>query len=467
MSLSHPRATKSMLPPTTPFPALLQTAACRVRPLEYLEWCRRHLGSRFTVRAVDMPPLVFLADPDDIRALITSPLNVLHPGRGAAVTEPLFGARSFMLLEEDERTLGRQAIVPAFHRERVAAQSDVITELVRASVGSWPLDAPVALYPFLRTLTLTVMLRMVCGGAGAAADELKEALISMLSVTAGLVLQAPRLRRLPGWRRIWSQFVKDRETVDELIAGLVARRSDRIGHEWGDMLDMLLDARRLDGSPMTASELRDNLIAVIVAGHETTAAALAWAMQLIAHHPKSQDRLAAEADAGESEDYLHATVNEVLRHRPVFLFSAPRAVVEPVEIGGWTYAPPAHLLGCIYLMHHDPALFPDPQAFRPERFLESNAAARTWLPWGGGRQRCPGRHLALLQLRTVLRSVVSTLRVESAARRIERACWRSVIVTPRGGSTVVLRKRHSTPTASGQCVVLSSKSSARDAQIQR
>jgi cytochrome P450 len=363
-----------------------------------------------------------------------------------------------MLLEEDERTRGREAIVPAFHRQRVAAHSAMIAELARTAVASWPLDTPVALHPFLRELTLTVMLRMVCGGGDAAVDELRDAFLSMLSVTASAVLQAPRLRGLPGWRRTWSRFINDRERVDELIAGLVSRR--RTGERRGDMLDMLLDAHRLDGSPMTATELRDNLVAVIIAGYETTAAALAWALQLIAHNPRVQDCLVAEVYADEGEDYLHAAVNEVLRHRPVFLFSAPRAVVSPVEIGTWTYTPPAHLLGCIYLMHHDPTLFPDPQTFRPERFLESHAAAGTWLPWGGGRQRCPGRHLALLELQTVLRIVISALRVEPAARRMERACWRSVIVAPHAGSKVVLRKRHSPSIATGQSVFLSSKSSA-------
>lgn len=461
MLIPRSRLSKLTLPPTAPFPALVQTAACRARPLEYLEWCRRHLGSRFTVLPIDMPPLVFLSEPEDIWAVVTAPLNVLHSGRGAAVTEPLFGASSFMLLEEDERTRGRETIVPAFHRQRVAAHSAMITDLAHAAVASWPLDTPVALHPFLRALTLTVMLRMVCGGDDAAADELRDALLSMLSVTASAVLQAPRLRGLPGWRHTWSRFINERESVDELIAALISRR--RTGQGRGDMLDMLLDARQLDGSPMTATELRDNLVAVIIAGYETTAAALAWALQLIAHHPKIQDRLAAEIDAGEREDYLHAAVNEALRHRPVFLFSAPRAVVSPVEIGAWTYTAPAHLLGCIYLMHHDPRLFPDPQSFRPERFLESHAAARTWLPWGGGRQRCPGRHLALLELRTVLRIVISMLRVEPAAHRIERACWRSVIVAPHAGSTVVLRKRHSRSAASGQRIFLSSKSSAGNA----
>ncbi len=428
------------LPPTAALSSVIQTAACRLRPLESLEWCRKRLGPRFTITPIDMPPLVFLTEPGDIRAVVTAPLTVLHSGVGAAVTAPLFGATSFMLCEEDERMNGRDAITPAFHPRAVAEYTDMVTELAYREVASWPLNIPIPLHPRLCVLTLTVMLRTVFGEEDSTVKILRDRMLSMLSVTASLVLQEPRLHHLPGWRRTWSRFIRDRDEVDRLIAGVIAaRRRSEGGH--GDMLDMLLDARRLDGSPMNARELRDNLVAVIIAGHETTASALAWALQLVAHHPQVQDRLAAEVDAGESEDYLYATVNEVLRHRPVFLFSAPRAVAQPIQIGGWTYNPPAHLLGCIYLMHHDPALFPDPHEFRPERFLDSRAATRTWLPWGGGRQRCPGQHLALLELRTVLRTALSELRVLPARATIERARWRSVIVTPHAGSTVVLRKR--------------------------
>lgn len=458
----HPRPRSSTLPPTPPAPSLIQTAACRARPLESLQWCRHHLGSAFTLRALDMPPLVFMCEPDDVRAVVTAPLDVLHPGIGAAVTRPLFGA-SFMLLEEEQRTRGRETIMPAFHRQLVSAHAASIEQLARTEVASWPLDAPVALHPRLCSLTLTVMLRLVCGPDEAAVADLKDALLSMLSVTTSLVLQAPRLRPLPGWHRTWSRFIANRARVDELVANIITRRR-RSGPADGDMLDLLLEAQTVDRTPMTAAELRDNLVAVIIAGYETTAAALAWALQLIAYHPTIQNLLAVEVAAGEREDYLAATVNEVLRHRPVFLFSAPRAVAQPIEIGNWTFTTPTHLLACIYLMHHDPALFPDPQAFRPERFLESRAAARTWLPWGGGRQRCPGRHLALLQLRTVLRTVIAMLKVEPAARRMERAAWRSVIVAPHAGSRVVLRKRQSTVTPSVQHgrtgVFLSSKSSA-------
>jgi cytochrome P450 family 135 len=192
---------------------------------------------------------------------------------------------------------------------------------------------------------------------------------------------------------------------------------------------------------MSDSELRDNLVSVIVAGHETTASTLAWAFQLIAGHPAVQDRLVAELDAGHGEEYLTATISEVIRHRPVFLFTAPRAVAQAIEISGWTYHPPVHLLGCTYLMHHDPTVFNEPQEFRPDRFLQKQAPTRTWLPWGGGPKLCPGRHLALLEIRTVLRATLSTRRLLPVSDKIERARWRSALLTPHAGSKVVLRER--------------------------
>jgi cytochrome P450 len=394
------------------------------------------------MKPVDKPPLVFLADPGDIRAVVTAPLAILHAGVGAAVTAPLFGDTSFMLKEEDERINGRDAILPAFHRQAVVGYTDMVSDLASRSVGSWPRDAPTAIYPRVCLLTLTVALRVVFGaGDDETIERLRDLMLSVLAVTAGLLLHQPPLRHVPGWRRTWSRFVSDRKGVDELIASIIARRR-RAGGTGSDMLDMLLSATRLDGLPMTAKELRDNLVSVIIAGHETTASAVAWALQLLAHNPHVQDRLVAEIDAGESDVYLQATVNEVLRHRPVFLFTAPRAVTRPIEIGGWTYRPPAQLLGCIYLMHHDPSLFPDPHSFRPERFLDSpSRASRVWLPWGGGRQRCPGRHLALLELCTILRTVLRELRIMPASPTIERARWRSVIVTPHAGGRVVLRER--------------------------
>ncbi len=428
------------LPPTAFLPSAVETLACRLRPLEYLEWCRRKIGPRFTVYPIDMPPLVFLTNPQDIRAVVTAPLDMLHAGAGAGVTVPLFGEDSFILRDEDGYLNGRNAIIPAFHHRVVLEHREMIEEMADREVSSWPLDTPVAIHSRLRVFALTAMLRTVFGdGDDPMVDLLREALLAMLSVTASLVLQEPRLNRLPGWRATWRRFVKDRDEVDRLVASLIARRRAMTGTR-RDMLEMLLEARRPDGAPMSEKELRDNLVSVITAGHETTASSLAWGFQLMAHHPTAQDRLIDEIDRGGGEEYLAATVSEVLRHRPVFLFTVPRAVAQPIEINGWTYHPPAHLLGCTYLMHHDPALFVGPHEFRPERFLEPAPTKWTWLPWGGGQKTCPGRHLALLEMRTVLRATLSSRRILPTSRAMEHARWRSVIVTPHAGSRIVLRR---------------------------
>jgi cytochrome P450 len=428
------------LPPAAPLPSALQTLACRIRPLEYLEWCRTHIGLRFTVYPVDMPPLVFLCDPNDIRAVVTAPLTVLHAGAGATRTAPLFGTSSFLLLEEDEYLCRRNAIRPAFHRRVVHEHSDMVAELAARAVSSWPLEQPIESHPRLCALTLTIILNTVFGREDPVVAALHGRLLGMLSVTASVVLQEPRLRHLPGWRATWRRFVREREQVNKLIARLVAeRRRAAPGEE--DLLDMLLQVRRPDGAALSDGELRDNLVSVIVAGHETTASTLAWAFQLIAHHPAVQGRLIAEIDAGHGDSYLMATISEVIRHRPVFAFAAPRAVAQPIEINGWTYHHPAHLLGCTYLMHHDPDLFTDPQDFRPERFLDAHAPTRAWLPWGAGHKLCPGRHLALLELQTILRATLATRRLLPASEKIEGARWRSALLTPHEGSKVVLRNR--------------------------
>jgi cytochrome P450 len=389
-----------------------------------------------------MPPLVFLSDPEDILTVVTAPLDVLHSGVGANVTAPLFGGESFILRDEDEYLSGRNAIIPAFHHQVVQEHSEMIADMTKHEVSSWPVDTVFAVHPRLRVLALTVMLRTVFGQDDPTIETLRDGLLAMLSVTASLVLQEPRLSSLPGWRKTWKRFIHNRDEVDRLITTLIARRRATRGRH-RDMLEMLLEARGLDGTPMSSKELRDNLVSVITAGHETTASTLAWALQLIAHHSSAQERLVAEIHEDGSEEYLAATVNEVLRHRPVFLFTVPRAIAQPLEISGQTYYPPAHLLGCTYLMHHDPKLFPNPHDFRPERFLRDVALKWTWLPWGGGPKTCPGRHLAVLEMQTVLRATLSTLQILPANPKIERARWRSVIVTPHDGSRILLRRHAS------------------------
>ena len=432
---------KSELPPSGPLPATLQTAGGWYLPYAYPEYCHAHLGDRFTVYPLHKPPLVFLSDPQDIRAVLSTPSNALHPGAGAEVLTPLIGDRAFMLLEEDAHIYGRKAITPAFHQRMVREQTVMLEEMVAREIATWPLDAAFATHPWIRALTLRIILRAIFSDTDAALGPLHQHLMQMLSVSSSLLLQERRLRHLPGWRTTWSRFDCRRRDVEGLIYGRINQRRAQGVTQPRDLLDMLLAAESADGSPMPDRKIRDNLMAMIVAGHETTTGELAWALQLLAHNPDVQDRLIEEIDGGGEEEYLTATVHETLRRKPVFLFAIPRKVVEPVEIGGWRYRPGVHLAACTYLMHHNPELYPEPQRFRPERFIGETRQARTWLPWGGGRKHCLGRHFALLEVQRILREVLATRRVLAAGDRVEAPRWRSAILVPRSGGRVILSER--------------------------
>jgi cytochrome P450 len=433
--------TKGDLPPSGPLPRALQTAGCRWFAYQYFQAAHRRFGNRFSVHPIDMPPLVFLSDPEDVRAVLTADPAVLHPGAGSAILAPLIGARSLMLLEEDEHLVSRRVVSPAFHQRIVAEHTAMLLDVAEREIAEWPTDSPAALHPRIRSLTLRVILRAIFGEPDCL-DRLHEALMRSLEISTSFVLQEPTLRCLPGWRQAWQAFLREQAKVDDILYSLMRRRETERPAQPTGLLDMLLAGHQVDGSPMTHHEVRDNLMSLILAGHETTTGELAWAFQLLAHHQPVQDRLIEELDASHGEnDYLTATVNETMRRKPVFLFCIPREVVEPVEIGGWTYRPPAHLAGCTYLMHHHPDLYPRPYEFRPERFIDETPQPRAWLPWGGGKKHCLGRHFALLEFKTVMRLVLTSYRVLPDRPAIEAPRWRSAILVPRDGGRVVLRHR--------------------------
>ncbi|MGN6188973.1 MAG: cytochrome P450 [Conexibacter sp.] len=426
------------LPPSPPLPGALQTGLLWRWPFSFLTTMRRRYGSRFTIHALARPPLVFLSDLAEAKQVFATSPEVLRPGEGGATIMPIVGERSFMLADGETHWRDRAMLSPAFSQRAVEEHAEAVRELAEREVASWPRDVPFALHDRLRAMTLRVILHTLFGRDIQHVPELHGRLLSMLAMTAGVGLTLPVSRSLPGGRASWRQFLADRDAVDAMLLRLVeARRERASGH--ADVLATLVAARDADAQPLPAGYVRDSLMSLILAGHETTAAELCWAFQLLAHNPRVQDRLAGELAAG-NRGYLPATVLEVLRHRPVFLFAIPRAVAAPIAIGGWTYEPPAQWLVCIYLLHHDPAAFPSPNQFRPERFLDERTDA-SWLPWGGGRKRCPGRRLALLELETVLAIALSAVSVHPAAPAPERPRWRSVIVTPHAGSRVILRDR--------------------------
>ncbi len=427
-------------PPSPPVPSVLQTLAFWRHPHAYLEWCRRRYGARFTVNAVGIPPMVFMSDPADIKAIVGAPANILHPGAGGRAVAPLVGEGSFMLAEEEEHLAGRRAILPAFHRRVINEHAEMVREIAAREVAKWPRGTSFASHPYLRALTLRVVLQTIFGGEEARLGELHRRLLAMFAVTRSLTLQEPPLRRVPGWRGIWRSFLVERAAVEEIVAQLVEGEAHSGARDSG-LLSMLLGGEHPDSDRLSITQIRDTLMSVILAGHETTASELAWAFQLLAHEPLIAGRLVDDLDAG-GEAYLTAAIQEVLRHRPVFLFTIPRVVRRPFEIAGAIYRPPVQLVGCIHLMQHDPGLYPEPHRFRPERFLDIAPRPEVWMPWGGGRKRCPGHHLAMLEMRTVLETVLDNFELVPVGEKIETARWRSVIVTPGRGSRITLRERH-------------------------
>ncbi len=428
----------AQLPPGPRLPSALQTLGWWSRPTAFLDRCRARYGGRFTVRLLGQPPFVLISDPDELKQLFTAPPEVLHPGEGARILEPVIGTSSVILLDERPHMRQRKLLLPAFHGEKMQRLSGVMSELAEREAASWPLHEPVALHPRVQRLTLEVILRAVFGlDRGAQLDELLTELLAFSESPLSLLPQAQRL--LKG-RGPVARLERARARSDELIYALIdERRAD--GADGDDVLSMLLGARDEDGEPMSDAEMRDELVTALVAGHETTASQLAWAFEQLAHDERVQRRLRAELDGGEDDAYLTATINEILRRRSVLPNAEPRLVKQPIEIGGIEYQPGVVLLASAYLVHHDPAIYDDPYAFRPERFLEDAPGTYTWTPFGGGRRRCIGASFALLEMKLVLAAVLSRCELRPAHAARETTRRRGITFSPSRGSTVVLAPR--------------------------
>ena len=434
---------RPQLPPGPPWPSLLQTVGWWNRPLAFHESCRRRYGKRYTVRLLGSPPFVMHADPEHIREIFTAAPEVLHPGEGARILEPVVGTYSVILLDEKEHLSQRRLMLPAFHGEKMQRLSDLVTEVTEREVASWPTGSQVILHPRLQGLTLEVILRAVFGmEPGRRLDGLRAALTRILDFATRPMTLVPYLQKELGGHGRWAQFVDLRRESDALVYELIEERRATGDEDGDDVMAMLLAARHEDGSVMSAKELRDELMTLLVAGHETTASSLAFGLNLLARHPHVVDALRDEDDT-----YMTATIQEILRARPVLPNAAPRLVKGPVEIAGWRYDRGVCLLANTYLVHHDPEIYPDPYSFRPERFLEEPPGTYTWIPFGGGRRRCLGASFALLELKTVLREVLRRYDLQPGVAAPEISRRRSITISPRLGASTVLCARQRELTA--------------------
>jgi cytochrome P450 family 135 len=428
----------SALPPGPAAPPLAQTLRWLLAPIEFMEACRRRFGDAFSVRFLGFEqPMVMLSDPQAIQALYTEREPRLPPGRTVAL-RPIMGARSVLLLEGAAHLERRRLMLPPFHGECMRTYEQTMREIAHEEIDRWPLGEELTLHPRMRAITLEVILRIVFGVTNAARlerlRELLPRLLDGMSSTA-LSFRVMAARRL-GRPDPLAAFAALSGEIDELLLADIAERrgAERATPERDDVLSLLLAARFEDGSAMSDRELRDQLVTLLLAGHETTATALAWTFDLLVHHPAALQRLTAELQADDGGRYLRAVIAESLRLRPVVPLAGRRLASE-LRSGGLALPAGTDVTPAIWLTHTRSDLYPQPYAFRPERFLEAAPATYAWIPFGGGIRRCLGAAFAELEMRVVLTSVLTRLELVavSGAERVQR---RNITFSPRHGTRV-------------------------------
>ncbi|HMJ32329.1 MAG TPA: cytochrome P450 [Baekduia sp.] len=440
-------STTAALPPGPALSRQRQLLAWIFRPEWLMEQGRRECGEVFTLH-LPLGPVVAISDPSALRTIFTGDPETVRAGEGNAPLEPVVGPESLLLLDGARHLRRRRLVLPPFHGERLQAYADDMAEIAARDLATWPLGEPFALEPRMRAITLAIIVRVVFGiEDGERAAALRALVPQLLPDTAlsSLVL-LPALRRDLGPRSPWMRFLAARDAVDALLfAEIGARRGDPELRGRTDVLSLLLAARDEDGQPLTDRELRDELMTLLLAGHETTATALAWTFELLHRHPEAHARASAEARAavgapGAPTPWLDAVAAETLRLKPPLPF-AVRRLTAPLHVAGHDLPAGARVAPCIYLTHRRADLYPQPTAFRPQRFLEQGPETYGWLPFGGGIRRCVGAAFAQLELRSVLRTVLAGARLRPADPRPERTRRRAIVLTPSRGARSVLVSR--------------------------
>ncbi|CAN5922452.1 cytochrome P450 [soil metagenome] len=430
------------LPPGPRSPALVQIARWIVRPLRLLDDCHRRFGDVFTLSALGRTSFVVVADPALIKQVLTADSDTLLAGKGnATLLEPMLGKHSMLTLDGADHLRQRRLLLPAFHGERMRAYSTAMREICHASIDSWPTDQPFSLHEKMQAITLDVILRTVFGVShGDRHGGLREQLVQLLAVATNPWLLFPGMVGLDALKVPWLPITKLKRAVDETLYSMI-RDGRRRSTQGDDVLSMMLEARDEHGAPMTEIEIRDELVTLLLAGHETTATSLAWAFDLLLSNPDTLEDLRRELAAGRDE-HLDAVIRETLRVRPIVPLIG-RVVAKPFQLGAWTLPVGTHVAPSVYLAGQRAVDYPDPTRFRPARWIGVKPDPYTWLPFGGGIRRCIGMAFAQFEMRIVLETVVARAQMipMGPPSRVGR---RGVTLAPIGGTVVRLAGRNST-----------------------
>ena len=426
------------LPPGPRQPQYAQALQWLARPQEFMLRQRDRFGDVFTFDFITGFPLVVLADPEDVKTVFTGSPKVMHAGEANVVLGPILGANSVLLLDEDRHLRERRLLLPPFHGDRMRRYAEIMEEAVEREVSTWSAGERMPLIDRMQAITLEVIMRAVFGvESGAEMERLRQLLVNMLSLTTDPGrLVAGLFFGIDSDRVVSSRRAALDPVDEELYRIIAAHREDPLLGERDDILSMLLMARDEDGRPMSDEELRDELMTLLIAGHETTASTLAWAFERLVHEPEKLERLVAEVREDDGDAYTEAVIQETLRLRPVIPMVV-RVITEPITVGQGRFRLPAgsRVAPSILLVHLREDIYPEPFEFRPERFIAEPPGTYTWIPFGGGMRRCIGAAFAQFEMRAVLRGVLRGVDLAPAggAERISR---RAITLVPRRGGRV-------------------------------
>jgi cytochrome P450 len=437
------------LPPGTRLPRLVQSALWAVSPGALSRYCTRRYGPTFTLRPLGIGDVVVLTQPEAIKEVFTGDREVLRAGEANAVMGPIVGKHSLLTLDGERHIRHRRLVSPPFHGEAVSTYGERVAAITAAEVDRWPVGREFPIRPRMQAITLEVILRTVVGVSDERRMERLRTLlrkITQVSVAEMWIVWAyPHLIDHPVVKRL--STLRLMPEVDRLLYEEIAahRADESTSPTRDDVLALLVAARDEQGEGLGDEELRDHLITLLVAGHETTTTALAWCFERLLRHPAAHLRLQRELDRGSDERYLDAVLNETLRVRPV-IDAVWRRLSEPVEVAGWLLPAGATVMPSIEIVQHSDA-FADAAAFRPERFLEGSAGGRashpyTFIPFGGGARRCVGASFAMMEMRAIMRTVLERVSLRAPSAKSERVKVHHITLVPsRGGRVIVTGRR--------------------------
>ena len=423
------------LPPGPRAPAAVNTVRLGRRPLQTLLAWRRRYGNVFTAKFLVFGTGVYVAEPDAIRDLFTGDQSDLHAGEANAPLAGVLGDHSVLVLDGPEHLRQRKLMLPPFQGAELTGMRPMIREVAGAEVDRWQVGSELELRERMRNLTFEVICRAVFGVYEPwRVERLRRAMLAVID-TQVLFFMPEKVRRDRGRLSPGGWIGRRLEAADELLYEEIARRrSEPDLDQRSDVLSLLMRARDEDGREMTEVELRDELMTMLAAGHETTSTGLAFAVDLLLHNPAVLARLTDELD-GDDDEYLDAVVSETLRIRPV-IDATERTLKAPRTVAGWELPEGIRVYPGIALVHHREDLYPEPGRFRPERFIDDGAEAYTWLPFGGGIRRCIGAALAQAEMAEVLRVILRRVELQPVRPDPDPVVLRGITLSPRHGAPV-------------------------------